>query len=117
MLWWSKKRPQIKLITVLSNKIRLEQWRENKTLVGMAQTTLKTEALVLMLQCAANESPGNFSLPMDATPDMRAAHQARTEGYNMALANLEAMGMVQEQVGIFEPTFEDTNDQLQPTES
>ncbi len=43
-----------------------------------------------MMQVAQTECPGNFAV-LSGDLESRAMHQARTEGYNLALANLKAM--------------------------
>jgi len=107
MNWFKKKTlPQMVVIARDPLKLRLHEFRSNKSLVGEAQKMMMTGSLRLMLDVLRNEHPCLFVLPMGASPTDRMAVQCRAEGYTMALANLEAMTDFQELATMPEPTFE-----------
>ncbi len=105
--FWKNRRPVIaRLIDRDPLKIRLQEFRGNKSLVGEAQKILSLSSLRLMLDCARNEHPANLVLPIGTSPNDRIVQQARGEGYTLALANLEAMGNYQELKDLGEATYE-----------
>lgn len=88
-------------------KLTLAEWQKNELLVtGMMK--ISTEPVWrAMMQVMRNECPSELKLPQVGTLITdRAALQAQTEGYMMALNNLEAMGSVQiPNEGPIEATF------------
>ncbi len=105
--WKNKSAPTlgIKVIRRESTTLRLEEWRSQPELVAMADAIWKNENFRLMLQVAANESPGNFAI-LSGNMEARAMHQARTEGYNLYLANLKAMRVLVSKTQELESTYE-----------
>jgi hypothetical protein len=107
---WTVLRPlrvpkPIKVIHRESTSLRLEEWRSQPELVAMADAVWKNENFRLMLQVAMNESPGNFAI-LSGDMETRAMHQARTEGYNLMLANLKAMRAPADTAHELESTYE-----------
>jgi hypothetical protein len=105
---WLFKKPKINVQVILRDplKLRLNEFRSNKSLVGEAQKMMMTASLRLMLDVLRNEHPCMTVLPMGMTPTDRMAVQCRAEGYTMALANLEAMTELQETIDMPNPSFE-----------
>ncbi len=87
---FQRKQPRIEVVRRESTSLRLEEWRSQMELVAMADTVWRNPDLRMMLQVVQTESPGNFAV-LSGDIATRAMHQARTEGYNLALANLKAM--------------------------
>lgn len=107
--WEKKVPPAIRTVEVVrrsSLKLRLAEWQADPKLVSQAGKLLSDETFRCMLDVAHNENPSNFVLPFGTTPQDRAAQQCRSEGYTMALANLEAMGQSRNIPETVEPTFE-----------
>lgn len=88
------------------SKLRLNEFQSDEALTTKAAVALSDQWVSLMMQVARNESPANYCLNMNATQEERAAYQSKIEGYNMALANLEAMGVSRKISALQEPTFE-----------
>lgn len=100
-----KQQRQIEVVRRESTSLRIEEWRTQAELVKMANGVWLNSDFRLMMQVAQNECPGNFALLSGGLED-RAMHQARTEGYNLALANLKAMRVPVNQVRELESTYE-----------
>lgn len=105
-MWFRKKKRSLNL-TVNNNKLRLEEYRSEPALVGIAQKILASQDLKLMLQVVSNEHPG-FQVfnPVNATEAMRAAQQAKCEGYTLCMANLEALAVPSKIVEPQQATYE-----------
>ena len=73
------------------SNITLRDWQSDKSLTISAREHLSQPALQFMLDVLRNEHPGKWALS-NADVEARALHQARCEGYEMALANFEALG-------------------------
>lgn len=73
-------------------RLTVAEWRADPGWAAMAASVLSDPRLKQMLDAVANSAPGFEVLPLGAMPHERAAQQARSEGYTMALANLEALG-------------------------
>jgi len=105
--WKSKpKSLKIELVRRDTSKLRLHEFQADEALTSKAAIALSDQWVSLMLQVARNESPANYCLNMSATTEERAAYQSKIEGYNMALANLEAMVVSRKIQVLQEPTFE-----------
>lgn len=108
MNWPWKKQPvekRTEVVRVESTELRLQQWRGTSELIAMADGVWRNQDFRLMMQVAQSESPGNFAV-LSGDVETRALHQARTEGYNMALANLKAMRVPVDKVEELEATYE-----------
>lgn len=101
-----KPTPQFMVIARDPIKLRLHEFRSNKSMVGMAQKSLLSPELKIMLDVLRNEHPCMVVMSTGTNPNDRIVAQARGEGYTMALANLEAMGDFQQITEMPEPTFE-----------
>lgn len=89
-----------------ASTLRLSDWRKEKELTAIANRVLSDPDVMLMLDILANENPSYMLLPLSATPDARAALQARAEGYQMALTNLRALAKPLIEVAAPEATYE-----------
>lgn len=88
--------------------MRLDEWQRSENLVTAATRVLSDPTMRVMLDVLRNESPVNFALPdqgVQATD--RIAYQSKTEGYHLALNNLEAFAMLKTDAPLIEATFED----------
>lgn len=93
---WPFKPKQVALQVIITEKtpssLRLSEFMADKELVRSAEEILSTGTFKLMMQVCRNESPAMIALMTDVPLETRALHQARIEGFNMALRNFEAMG-------------------------
>lgn len=88
-------------------KLRLHEWRSDLDLIRSAQKVFVTTEFRWCLDVVRNEHPAFNVLPDDAPPHVRIAHQARAEGYTLALSNLEALAKYEEPRVPMEATFEE----------
>ena len=102
---FGKKPQRIEVVRKDSTQLRLNEWRAHGEMLKIADTLWKDADFQLVMQVIANESPANFAL-LTAGIEDRALHQARTEGYNLALANLRAMRVPSEKTEVLESTYE-----------
>lgn len=87
--------------------IGLEDWQKDESLVSLAADVLADPRTAQMLSVLRAESPANYGLaPLGVSFEDRAAFQARTEGYHLALNNFEALGKLTVVSTESEPTFE-----------
>lgn len=91
-----------------SLKLTLTEWQKNEQLVTAMMKISSQPIWRAMMQVMRNECPAELKLPQVGTAITdRAALQAQTEGYLMALNNLEAMSSIHEAeeapVATFEP--------------
>lgn len=76
-------------------KLTLTEWQKNEQLVTAMMLISSQPIWRAMMQVMRNECPAELKLPQVGTAITdRAALQAQTEGYLMALNNLEAMSSV-----------------------
>jgi hypothetical protein len=116
-MWFKRKvqtpKPNFLVIARDPIKLRLAEFRSNKSLAGDAQKIIAIPGVRLMLDVLRNEHPGQWVLPPGATTLDRIRAQCLAEGYTMALANFEAMGEFTEMTQMPEPTFEQEERQNQ----
>ena len=111
---FNRKSPQkLQVIQRLSSRVKLDEWRSSADLVNAARKVLNDPNTQNMLDVLRNEHPAN-TMTFDAPLDQRAVLQARSEGYTMALANLEALGVFQQQHEEMEATYEQPQEQVEP---
>lgn len=82
---------KIQLVGKPATKLRLDEFRSDPEMAKGADEILNNPMFQVMMQVCKNESPALMALTMDSSLDTRALHQARIEGFNMALRNFEAM--------------------------
>ncbi len=94
-LWRSKQKEALKvrLIDRPITHLRADEFRADAELVHLAAVALQNPNLQLMLSVMRNEHPGNEVLTSEADSIQRVVHQARGEGWTMALATLESLGV------------------------
>lgn len=113
-MWPFTKRTKLAIQTVVREpvKLRLSEWMADENLTRSAGKVLLDPTFQLMMQVAKNESPAMMALTIGTAWEDRALHQARIEGYNMAFANLEAMGIHKPLREAPEATFEEEEKEL-----
>ena len=80
----------IKIVERQRSSIRLSDWQSDKSLTTAAGEYLAQPTLQFMLDVLRNEHPGRFVLS-NVSNEQRAIQQARSEGYEMCLANFDAL--------------------------
>ncbi len=95
MNWpWKKKTetPPIRVQLVSSSTLTLDQWRKDTRLVSAAKELARNETFRMMIAVLENSHLrfGGFAATGVSQED-RAAKQARDEGYQICLNNLDAM--------------------------
>src|SRR5215831_11156711 len=105
--WLLRKKPiHLEVVRVEEHKLRLSNWQMDRRLCHTASKVLDSPDFKLMLSVLKNESPANTALPYGVGFDDRVVLQARTEGYQMCLANLEALAICTEIDVLPESVFE-----------
>jgi hypothetical protein len=84
---------QIHIINVAKTHLRLEEVRTDQKLCGVFKKLQSTYEFEIMMSVLRNEHPVNLVADIGTTLQDRAVLQARSEGYTMALANIEAMAI------------------------
>lgn len=99
---------RIAIRQVPSTELRLATWQQSPDLVTEGMRLLADRTMQLAIAVLRNESPSNLALPpLGVTSEDRAAHQAKTEGYQLCLNNLEALGRASDEPVTLEATFSD----------
>lgn len=106
MNWFRKKALQIQVVRRDESRLQLNEWQLDARLCAMAAKVLMEPNLQLMLSVVKNEHPYRRALPLGASMDDRAVHQARAEGYEMALATLERLAVNTVAMPLPEAVFE-----------
>jgi hypothetical protein len=77
----------------------LKEFRENKRMVRAMHKAMAQPPLKQAIRCLWESHPMHSPLPLGACSDARASRADQTEGYNLCLRNLLAMGtLASEQV-------------------
>jgi|SRR6516162_3781528 len=104
---WFRKRPiNLQVVRRKESELRLREWQADPRMCGLASKVLSDPNLQLMLSVLKNEHPSKTALHYGVGIEIRALMQARAEGYEMALANLEALAINTTQVPMPEASFE-----------
>lgn len=85
---------------------RLNEWRRNESMVLASKALAKNPTWRLQMECLREEHPCHIVLALGVSPNDRIAMQARSEGYTMALANLEAFATPLKLTERLQATFE-----------
>lgn len=102
---------RIRIVDVRSSNLTLDIWQRSQELVTEAMRLAQDRTFKLMMDCLRNSSPVNYGLPDIGTNPMdRAALQAKTEGYHMALNNIEAMSQLLQRQDTIEAVFENPDE-------
>lgn len=105
--WQKPTVTKVELVRIRTNTIRLAKWRQVSTLVAESARLAKDPHYMAQLDVLRTENPANLHLPaLGTSPDDRAAHQAKIEGYNLCLNNLEAFAMLHKPKEALIETFE-----------
>ncbi len=94
-LWKQKQREvlRVRMIDRPVTALRADEWRADKELVHLAAGVLANPNVQLMIAVLRNEHPGSEVLPAGTNPNDRLVAQGRSEGYTIALATFEALGV------------------------
>ena len=103
--------PTIEVIRRRSNQIRLHEWRSSPELVTKARDVLENPAMLEMIDVLNTEHPAKIGL-FRVTLEDRAIAQARIEGYQLCINNLEAMGTFVKPKVEPEATYEQPEDEM-----
>lgn len=103
--FWKPKR-RVEVVKRDPLKLRLHDWQSDEKLVQGAAQVLSGDYMRMMMDVLRNEHPAFIVLNPDVRLDARAAFQMRCEGYTMALANLEALGLFKRPAEVLESSFE-----------
>jgi hypothetical protein len=91
--FFRKKPIRLEVVRREESKLRLADWQRDPQLCSLAAKVLANADLQLMLSVLKNEHPARIALRLGVPTDDRVVMQARSEGYEMFLSNLEAMGI------------------------
>lgn len=91
MSFFKKKPHRIRIIRRQESDLRLRDWQMDGQLCSMASKLMARDDMKLVLAVLRNEHPLLTALPYGVSMDDRVVLQARAEGYQMALNNLDAM--------------------------
>lgn len=107
-MWpFNKKQPaKYRIERIRESRLRIVDWQNDPRLCVLAAKMLDNADLRLMLSVMRNEHPCHYVLPADAPLDARAVQQARAEGYEMFMANLERMSVCTVPAESIEAAFE-----------
>lgn len=106
MMFFRKRPVQVQVLRRDESKLRLADWRNDPQLCNVAAKVLADPNLQLMLSVMKNEHPSKTVLRYGVDMIDRVVLQARSEGYEMFLANLEALADNTTPVPMPEATFE-----------
>ena len=110
-----KAKQDVKVVVLRKDitRLRIHEWRADTRLVTEARRVNGDATFRMMMDVVANESPANIALALGTSTEDRAAQQARTEGFNMALDYLRLLATYEEPKQPFpEATFEPTETNL-----
>lgn len=104
--WQRPTQTKIQIVRRYGFKLRLAEWRSDPALCNTARKVLDDGNVRLMLDVLRTEHLAMIVLPTGVSSEVRAAVQAMSEGYSMALNNLESMALHQPLAKQLEATFE-----------
>lgn len=88
--------------------MRLSEFRKDQTLVNQAARILGMEMVKRMLDVLKEDAPHNYETMAPGIPETdRVLYLGKIYGYNMCLANLQALGLLAEEFQMPEARFED----------
>lgn len=94
--WPWKRKPdeiRVRLVDRPHTHLRADEFRADKELVHLAASVLANPNVQLMLAVMKNEHPGLEVLPFGTNANDRLIAQGRSEGYVIALATFESLGV------------------------
>jgi len=93
-LFPNKPSDAIRVQTVQSTKLTLEQWRKDESLLTAMATLERQPTFILAIQCLRNSHPcHSVFTPMGVNPTDRIVHQAKIEGFELALNGLSSLSV------------------------
>jgi hypothetical protein len=105
-MWPFNHKPNIRIAHRDRADVTLDEWRASEALVSKARAILSQPDFRLMLDVLWNVHPGHFGFVQDDAPQhARAARQAIGQGYTVALSNLMALGVHQQNPEPLEADF------------
>jgi hypothetical protein len=92
--WFKRKpKPVVRLTFRSASTLTLAEWQSSELLAAEGKRLLEDKSFRLAFDMLRNESPVNYGLPdLGVAATDRIVHQAKTEGYQLCLNNLEALG-------------------------
>lgn len=84
---------KVRLLDRPHTHLRADEFKADKELVHLAAVVLENSNMQLLLQVMRNEHPGFEVLPFGTNANDRLLAQGRSEGYSIALATLESLGV------------------------
>jgi hypothetical protein len=104
--FWQKTEYRVKVITRDRTNLSLDEWRSDQALCNAAGKALLNPNIQAMLDVLRNSHPAYFVHTGSISMEDRAVLQARSEGYTLALSNLEALAIHRKPPTEVEATFE-----------
>lgn len=99
-------KPTIRIQTRESWRLTLDEWRKDETLVAESIKLSKDQTFKAQVDVLRVEHPFRWRFAeIGVSPDDRAAHQARAEGYELCLAKLEAFSKPFKSIATLRETF------------
>lgn len=98
--------PKAPLVPRDTKDFTLSDWRKNAALVSSAMSLSTNKTFKLQVEILRNESPSHIVLQLGVSPNDRIVMQARIEGYELALNNLEAFSKPLKLADRLQSTFE-----------
>lgn len=92
-MWFTKPKSETKVVLLNreATNLLIAEWRSDKNLCAAGANVLLDANVKLMLQVLENSHPAGFVMANDTPIEERAIHQARCEGYTLALANFRSL--------------------------
>ena len=107
---WLKPPPaesEIKVRMVASNTLTLKQWQASPVLIESAMKLGRDANFQMARSVLENEHPRHWVFAIfGVSPNDRIVHQAKIEGYELALNNLDALSKSQKNSKMLVATFE-----------
>lgn len=104
-IFWPNVETRVVVLERAATKMRLQEWMADQTMTNNARKVLDNPTMQLMVSVLHTEHPAFVVIDPGTNLQDRAVHQARCEGYTLALANLEALARHQKMTYLPEPDF------------
>lgn len=108
-----KAQPKVEIVRRFASALRMSEWRANKETVQIASKFLYDADFRMVLDCIKNEHPSQIMLLGKVSIEDRAVMQARIEGYQLCLTNLESLAVLEVPKAPLEETFADPERETQ----
>jgi hypothetical protein len=97
---------QIQILRIESQKITMAQWRSQQASVGASMELANHPIYRAQRDILESQHPRHVMLKMGSSETDRLVHQARTEGYELALWNMDSLAIPLKEKKEIEATFE-----------